>query len=144
MSAKKPVTVQVSRRFDFPPERVFDAFLDPATARKFLFATPAGEMVRVEIDPRVGGRFVIVERRDGEEAEHYGTYIEIERPHRLVFDFSVNMASSDTTRVTIDIAPLATGCELTLTHEGVWADYRKRTEEGWTTILDGLGATLAS
>jgi hypothetical protein len=28
------------------------------------------QMVRVEIDARVGGQFVIVERRDGEDVEH--------------------------------------------------------------------------
>jgi len=140
----KSVNVRVTRRFEASAERVFDAFLDPATARKFLFATPTGKMVRVDIDPRVGGRFVIVERRDGEEAGHYGTYIEIERPRRLVFDFSVDAAMAEPTRVTIEIAARGSGCELTLTHEGVWADYRKRTEDGWTTILESLGAALAS
>jgi uncharacterized protein YndB with AHSA1/START domain len=37
-----------------------DAWLDPEKATKFLFARPGGEMVRVEIDPRVGGRYSIV------------------------------------------------------------------------------------
>jgi len=52
-------SVSVTRRYDAPPEQVFDAWLDPARARKFLFATPTGEMVRVEIDGRARGSFVI-------------------------------------------------------------------------------------
>ena len=57
-------SLQVVRRFDASAERVFDAWLDPNTAGKWLFATESGQMVRVEIDPRVGGSFNFT-RRDG-------------------------------------------------------------------------------
>lgn len=33
-----PVLIRITRRFDVPPERVFDAFLDVNTAKRFLFA----------------------------------------------------------------------------------------------------------
>ena len=138
-------TVRVSRRFDAAPEQVFDAWLDPARAGRWLFAAPAGEMVRVEIDARVGGRFLFADRRDGEDVEHVGEYLEIDRPRRLVFTFAVPKYSPVVTRVTVEIAPSADGgCVLTLTHEGVLPDYASRTEGGWTMILDGLAASLAS
>lgn len=130
--------VRVRRRFDASAERVFDAWLDPKGAGTFLFATPTGRMVRAEIDPRNGGKFCFVDRRDGEDVEHTGTYLEIARPRRLVFTFAVPKYSPACTRVTIDIVPLDTGCELTLTHEGVLPDYADRTESGWTKILEGL------
>ncbi len=112
------VTLRVTRRFAASPERVFDAWLDPDTAAKWLFATPAGRMVRVAIDARVGGKFVFVDRRNGEDIEHAGEYLEIDRPRRLVFTFVVAKFSSHSTRVSIDIEPMATGCELTLTPSG--------------------------
>jgi len=40
-----PVILTVSRDIAASPERVFDAWLDPAIARRFLFATPDGEML---------------------------------------------------------------------------------------------------
>jgi len=142
MSARSPATVRVTRRFRASPERVFDAWLDPGSAGKWLFATPAGRMVRAEIDARVGGIFHLTDRREGEDVDHTGEYLEIERPRRLVFTFSVPKYSEQVTRVTIGIAPLETGCELTLTHENVLPDYAGRTEAGWTGILDGLAARI--
>lgn len=142
MNAEPPVTVRVTRRFNASPERVFDAWLDVGTARRFLFATPTSEMVRAEIDARVGGSFVFVDRRNGEDVAHIGHYVEITRPRRLAFTFSVEKYSQDTNRVTIDIVPSGTGSELTLTHEKVPQEYASRTEGGWIMVLDGLAGTL--
>ena len=134
--------VEISRHFDVPPETLFDAWLDPAGVRHWLFATPDGVMERVEIEPRVGGRFRIEERRGADLAEHHGEYVEIDRPRRLAFDFWTSF-SKERTRVTIEIAPAEGGALLTLTHDGVWADYEDRTRQGWTMILDGLARSLA-
>jgi uncharacterized protein YndB with AHSA1/START domain len=141
-SDARPI-VRVTRRFDASAERVFDAWLDPKTAGRWLFATATGQMVRVEIDARIGGQFIIVDRRDGEDVEHRGEYLDIDRPRRLVFTFGVPKYSSETTRVCIDIVPRETGCELTLTHEGVLPEYAERTKAGWTEILGRLAANLA-
>jgi uncharacterized protein YndB with AHSA1/START domain len=144
MAGETAVTLQVSHRFTAAPERVFDAWLDPDTAGKWLFATATGQMVRVDIDPRVGGKFVFVDRRDGEDVEHTGEYLEIDRPRRLVFTFGVPKYSPVMTRVTIDIAPTATGCDLTLTHDGVLPEWASQTKEGWGKILEQLARTTAS
>ena len=141
MTTEITQTVRVSHRFAHPAASVFDAWLNPALAGKFLFATPTGVMKTVEIDAQVGGRFNIVEIRDGEDAVHVGQYLEIDRPHRLVFSFGDNVGFAATT-VTVEIVDAPGGCELTLTHEGVLEDYASRTEGGWTMILDGLAKTL--
>ncbi len=131
--------VIVSRRFDATADRVFDAFLDVRIARRFLFATATGEMIVAEIEPRVGGSFTFVERRpDMGDVRHVGDYLAIERPHRLVFTFGVPQFDPRMTTVTIDIRASGTGCELTLTHDGVPPDYAARNHEGWSRILAGL------
>lgn len=134
--------VRVTRRFAASAERVFDAWLDPNTAGRWLFATPTGEMVRAEIEARVGGAFCFTDRREGEDIDHLGHYEVIDRPRRLVFTFAVPKYSAEVSRVIIDIAARGAGCELTLTHEGVLPDYAERTTSGWTMILEGLAKGL--
>ena len=133
--------VTVRLRFVAPAERVYDAWLDPAQACRFLFATVTGEIVHCEIDARVGGRFSIVDRRDGEDVLHEGTYIELERPWRLVFTLRVPRYSAAENRVRVEIDRAASGCELRVTahadHESADA-----TRRGWAMILDVLDQML--
>ncbi|MDF7777592.1 SRPBCC domain-containing protein [Sphingomonas sp. AOB5] len=140
-----PVILTIVRDFAAAPERVFDAWLDPADAGRFLFATPDGEMVKVEIDARVGGHASIVERRPSGDAAHRLRYEVIDRPRRLVFLFAADPAEEgEWTRVTIDIVAKGAGCTLTLTHEmdPQWAAYEQQTRSGWTMILASLSRTL--
>lgn len=142
-----PVILTVRRNFAAAPERVFDAWLDPAQARHFLFATPDGEMLTCEIDARVGGRGLIVERREGDDARHRIRFEVIDRPSRLVFLFSADPAEEGQwTRVSLDFAATDAGTTLTLTHEmdPAWAPYEEQTRKGWTMILESLGRTLES
>jgi uncharacterized protein YndB with AHSA1/START domain len=134
-------SVAVKHRFAASPERVYDAWLDPAKMRRFLYTTATGEIVRCDVDARAGGKYAIVDRRNGEDVLHEGTYLELERPRRIVFTLRVPKYSPDEDRVTIEITPLADGCELTLTTEtpDEWADDTRR---GWTMILDVLNELL--
>jgi uncharacterized protein YndB with AHSA1/START domain len=136
--------IRVSQRFDASPERVFDAWLDPATASAWLFATASHPMARVEIDARVGGSFRFVDRRDGDETEHTGRYLEIVPPRRLVFTLFMENSPRVATRVAAEIVPLETGCELRLVHENVPPGHAGRTEGRWTGMLYGLGTRLGS
>ena len=47
-------------------------------------------------------------------------------------------------RVTVEITPLESGCNVALTHElhPDWADYVDRTEEAWRLMLGALVALL--
>jgi uncharacterized protein YndB with AHSA1/START domain len=139
---KTTVHLRVSRKFDAPPIKVFNAWLIPQEASKFLFATPTGQITRCEIDPRVGGKFVIIDKRDGVDAFHTGQYVEVTKPKRLTFTFSTDEHMKNPTRVFIEILLMSKGCELILTHEGVPEDYATRTTEGWTKMLDALDAVL--
>jgi uncharacterized protein YndB with AHSA1/START domain len=136
--------LKVTRTFRASAERVFDAWLDEKTAGRWWFATPAGKMVRCEIVGRVGGKFMIAEQRGEVLAEHFGTFVELARPTRIVFDFATD-AKEPPTRVTVAIAHRAGGgCDVTLSHtmSPEWEAYKDRAIQGWTMILESLGKTI--
>ena len=143
MNKAEPFIVQVSRRYAHSREEVYDAWLERDTVRRWLFTTPTGEMVSTDLDPRLGGKFNITERRDGKDVEHKGEYLELDRPNTIVFTFGVD--ESDYSTVRIDFRETADGCELTLTHEipAEYAEYVERTEQGWNTLLAKLDEVLA-
>lgn len=109
MKTVEHLEVRVQHRFRHSPERVFDAWLDPDMARRFLFSTETGEMVRCDIDPRVGGRFVLTDRRPDGDVEHTGEYPVIDRPRKLVLTFGIPAASPTLDIITIEITPEGDG-----------------------------------
>src|SRR5690242_4516086 len=136
--------LKVTRLVATSPERAFDAWLDPKVARRFLFATPSGEMVRADIDARVGGKFAFVDRRpEHGDVLHEGHYEVIDRPRRLVFTFAVPQYDQAVTRVAIDFAEAPGGCQVTLTHTDVLPEWEAQTVQGWTTILESLDRALS-
>lgn len=131
------------RQFAAPRGPVFDAWLDAESVAQWLFVTPGGVMERVRITPRVGGGFEICERRGEQLAAHYGTYVEIDRPRRLAFDFTTDRAEAPS-RVDVDFEARDGGCLVSLTHalDPRWAAFEERVRAGWAGILEGLARAL--
>lgn len=76
------LTLELSRKFDAAPERVFDAWV---TKDWCQWMGPAGSRCAlVSMDPRVGGTFHLrMTLADGRVNEITGTYREMVRPERL-------------------------------------------------------------
>jgi uncharacterized protein YndB with AHSA1/START domain len=141
----------VKRAYTASAERVFDAWLDPKMIAKFMFGPQLRdeEILHLKVDPRVGGRFSFLVRRQDVNIDHVGEYFEMARPYHLSFSWSALAKGYEDkedpgSRVTIDIAPKGTGCELTLTHilPAEWKDYAERTQQGWTRMTDALAEAL--
>ncbi len=142
MDTAPHVEVRVTQRFSASAERVFNAWVDPGIAGKWLFATASRPMSSVTIDARAGGSFRLEDWQDGEDAVQSGKYVEIVSPRRLVFILSAEKRRRSGTCVSVEIVPLETGCELTLVHENVPPGHANGTEGRWAGMLYGLAALL--
>lgn len=138
MKSNDTFEVTVQRDFPFPAERVFDAWLDEDLVGHW-FAPELGDMVRVEIDARVGGRFRLDQQRAEGIARHWGEYRQIDRPRRLVFTWCVDENEAESL-VTMNIEPRDRGCRLRITHRiGMeHAKYRDRVHQGWSRMSRGV------
>jgi uncharacterized protein YndB with AHSA1/START domain len=134
-------TLRLVRRCPFDAASVFAAWVEPALAGQWLFATASRPMVRTRIDARVGGCFCLTERRWTRIVEHRGEYVDVAPPRRLAFTLSTPDLDGET-RIAVDIEPRSSGCALTLTHASVRPDEVGRVRQRWLGMLYGLGATL--
>jgi uncharacterized protein YndB with AHSA1/START domain len=140
--AESLTLLRIERRFRASAERVFDAWTDPAVAGAWLFTTPASERHAVSIDAKVGGRWEIIDRRDGVDYRAIGEYLELDRPRRLVTTFAMPQFSPDAARLTVEITPDGAGCLMVLTHEPLPPQAVDATRDGWLAMFDGLDEVL--
>jgi uncharacterized protein YndB with AHSA1/START domain len=140
----EPIVVSVTRHLAVSAQTVFDAWLDPSVMRKWLFATETGEVVRAENDARVGGKFVITDRRNGEDVEHNGVWLAIDRPRQLEFTYVAGDPDGDSSRVIVHIVPTESGCEVSVTHvmDPKWGDFRDHASRAWTGMLARLASVI--
>ena len=141
MSAKILDPVEISRVIFAPPEMVFDAWVKPELIHKWLFVGPTSEIISVELDLKIQGKFSILEleKSSNEYIDHYGRYIEIDRPRKLAFTLSVPKHFPGETKVAVEIKATGEGSELKLIQIGVSKDV---TEEIWKKMFDQLSLTL--
>jgi uncharacterized protein YndB with AHSA1/START domain len=77
--------IVITRNFDAPRSRVWDAHTKPELVKRWLLGPPGWTMPVCEIDLRVGGKYRYVWRnQDGNEMGMGGVHREIVAPERLV------------------------------------------------------------
>jgi len=138
---RRVTTLRLVQRCRFSAASVFAAWVEPALAGRWLFATATRPMVKTRIDARAGGRYCLTEQRETGIVEHRGHYIDVAPPHRLAFTLSTPDLDGET-HVAVDIEPRPGGCAITLTHAHVRLDEIRRVRQRWLGVLYGLGATL--
>ena len=135
--------LEIARHLPYPPERVFDAWLDPEMMAKFMVPCDGGLVPEARTDAREGGEFHVVMQPPGTEGiPHSGVYRVIDRPRRIEFTW-VSPYSVDDSVVTLTFAPKDGGTDLLLRHvRFANEDSRNGHVAGWTMILDTLAKTL--
>ena len=146
------IEAKVTHRFRSSADRIYDAWLNPEKARHWMEAALmkcglAGDVRRIDIDARVGGSFCFSDMRDGVETKHWGTYLELDRPRKIVFTWITDESEEvDPSRVTLTIEPDGKGCIAAIVHEmdAKWVEFIPRTETGWNLMLEAIDALLGA
>ena len=138
-SKPKAHAVQVSRRYDAPRERVFDALVNPKSLVKWF--APNDEMtVEATFDPVPGGRYrVEMIHALGNRYVVAGVYEVVDSPSRIVFTWEWQdeaMKGLGETRVSISLSEIDGGTELALVHDGFPNEESAQGHnEGWSGCL---------
>jgi uncharacterized protein YndB with AHSA1/START domain len=133
------IALVVRRTIQASPERVFEAWTQPAHLRRWWGPRPV-TCSDAEIDLRVGGSYRIGNLLpDGKVLWIAGEFEVVEPPHRLVYSWRVGDAGSDSSRVTVRFEPRDGGTEVIVVHERIDTEAtRADHEKGWLGCLDGL------
>lgn len=133
--------VRVVRTVQARRDDVFDAWVDPERLREW-WGPPGIDVVELESDLRVGGRYrIVMEAPDGERRVLVWSFREIARPERLVYGWRWDAGTESL--VAIRFHDLGDRTEIEITHTGIAGDAEGAMHEhGWAACLDGLDATL--
>jgi len=140
----------IERTYDAPPARVFHAFADSDSKRRW-FHGPAGKWTeisraqdfRVGGEERVSGGF-----SGGPVSSFHGHYLDIVPDRRIVYAYDMHLDDRkiSVSLATVEFEPAGAGTRLIYTEQGAFLDGYDDAgsrEHGTGLLLDMLGASLA-
>ena len=138
-------TVQIRRRVKATAAEIFQLWTQPDMMVRWMSPFPGPVDCQARCDPRPGGTFSLVMSTKDAKREVSGTYLEVDRPHKLVFTWTGPLTNHVNTLVTLELHPRGAETDLILTHERLpnSAIVEGHTR-GWGNILDHLAETIAN
>ena len=141
-------TLRLTRIFDAPRERVFDAWTDQEQFAEW-FGPPGVTTVYCDLDARVGGAWRLLGRNADRSFAVSGKYLEVKRPERLVFTFAWHdkgdhaLPREHETTVRIEFRSLGDKTEITMI-QGAFLDRTgvDNHNRGWDGSFSKLDALL--
>lgn len=142
-------TFQLDRSFKATPERVFAAWADPASKRRWNYTSKSHELLHHELDFRVdGGERSAMKLGPGLPVSGMtltlNSVIEDIVPNqRMVWAYRMAMdgRTFSTSLVTVELVKTDAGTDLFLTHQGAYfegADGPEMRKDGWRDLLERL------
>ncbi len=138
------IVIKIKHNFSAKAEDVFNSFVKKENALKWIKLS--GNVKSVEINPVIGGKFLIIDLRDGEEVKTWGYYKAIEKPNRLSFSFFATEEDEkeDNSLVDIKLKDTEKGCNMLFTYSmsSDWKEYEKQTKNAWQDIISKIDLSL--
>ena len=144
MSKNDTIVVEID--IAAPPERVFQAWIDPQQRLAWWGDDSMYRGTKMESDLRVGGKWRTEGKSsDGTPFAVWGEYTRIEPPRALGFTWNHTWGESDLpeTNVLIELTATSSGTHVALTHSGFAnASERDDHNKGWQRVLGWLHSYL--
>jgi uncharacterized protein YndB with AHSA1/START domain len=137
--------VQLRRRLSAGAEQIFDLWTKPDLMVRWLSPFPGAVDCKASCDLRPGGAFSLVMTSADSSREVSGTYVQIDRPRKLVFTWIGPLTNHVTTLVTVELIPIGDQTEIVLTHERLPTPaMHEGHTKGWGHILDHLADAVSN
>lgn len=145
-------TLTITKSFEVSADKVFDAWVNPEMLKKWFFTMEHTNKV-AKNEPHIGGKWEIVDHREGKDYRAIGEYLEVNSPSKLVLTFEMPQFSDTVDEITVELKPTDSGSNMTFTqvitvpHEEGWTEkdiekalgeYKTQTEQGWGYMFEGL------
>lgn len=138
--------LEIERRYDAPPERVWQAWTDPRALSRWFGPGDEGSVTQADLDVRPGGRYTIAFRTaDGEEHRVSGTYDEVAKPRKLSFSWAWQSTPERISLVSIRLEAEGGGTLMSFRHERFFDQVARDNHlRGWTATFAKLDAFIAN
>ena len=141
-------TFSLERDYRAAPARVFHAFADEATKRRWFVEGEGWEIEEFTVDFRVGGReFARFRFKGGPEVLNHTTYQDIVTDRRIVFAYTMTVGEKriSASLATVQLLPSRGGTHLIYTEQGAFfddPDAPRSRQEGFRVLLERLEEEL--
>jgi uncharacterized protein YndB with AHSA1/START domain len=116
---------------------VFDAWITKPVAELWLFKNKTNQLA-YDANVKEGGKFSVDEQDGQIKIDHWGQWLEIDRPKRLRFTLEVPAHFEGVSEVTVEIKETPGGTELNFTQQNIDVSKTKSAWEKMFTTLDDL------
>jgi uncharacterized protein YndB with AHSA1/START domain len=127
-----------------PPERVFNALIDPRQVLSWWGKTGMYRCTDFTADARIGGKWRSAgEGMDGAPFHVHGEYVEFDPPRLLAYTWVASWTGDVQTTVRWELEPAAKGTGVRILHSGL-AEHPELAQSyrGWPMILGWVRAYL--
>ena len=117
---------------------VYDAWITKPVAELWLFKNETNEL-NFEADIKQDGHFSVAEKDGEKNIDHWGSYLQVQRPNTLRFSLQVPAHFEGTSEVAIEVKETPGGTQLNFKQTGIDTS---KTEAAWKRMFAKLDEVL--